>query len=46
MKKKKNKVSRILKNGRTDPMGSYTGVVTGKDGKPVPEKPVQDADDL
>lgn len=46
MKKKKRKTADILKDDRTDPMGSYTGVATGKDGQPVPEKPIQDADDL
>ena len=36
----------LLKAPHTDPMGSYTGVVTDEYGNPVFEEPVQDADDL
>lgn len=40
--RKLGKVSDLMKNGMTDPDGSYTGFVTD-DGYSVP---VQDADDL
>ena len=36
----------LLKAPHTDPMGSYTGVVTDEWGNPICEIPVQDADDL
>ncbi len=44
--KRKKRTEELLKSCETDPMGSYTGVVTDEDGNPVWEKPVQDADDL
>lgn len=39
-------VEEFLECPETDPFGSYTGVPTDASGKPVFEKPVQDADDL
>lgn len=42
----KKPIDEILKDDATDPMGSYTGVVTDEYGNPLYEVPVQDADDL
>lgn len=39
-------VEELMECPETDPLGSYTGVVTDEYGNPVYEKPVQDADDL
>lgn len=36
----------LFKDDETDPMGSYTGIVTDEFGNPLYEEPVQDADDL
>ncbi|MCI8458142.1 MAG: hypothetical protein HFE46_00525 [Clostridia bacterium] len=43
---KKLRVDDSLESPETDPLGSYTGVVTDDEGNPLWEQPVQDADDL
>lgn len=45
-RKTKIRIQEEMESPATDPMGSYTGIVTDEDGNPIFANPVQDADDL